>query len=209
MTLGAAYGELNGHADGDLLAFIGDLEINGSLGHNATIRAGRLRIGPSATIAGETKYRGGRPPEIASGAQLGNPIQILERRRPLPQYASARFYWRQMLAWGASLVFGIVLFLIAPAFFADVERASNRYGTAMGFGLLLLFAIPIAAIVACLTIVGLGVGIATILLYMLALYSAQVFIGRWLGEKSSVRELARRPWSEDLRSGWRFCECCG
>jgi hypothetical protein len=49
--------------------------------------------------------------------------------------------------------------------------------------LLFLFAIPVAAILACITIVGLGVGIATILVYIVALYSTQVFVGAWLGEK--------------------------
>jgi len=64
-----------------------------------------------------------------------------------------------------------------------VESASKRFGASIAIGLLLLFAVPIAAIIACLTIVGLGVGIATILLYLLALYSAQVFVGEWLGEQ--------------------------
>jgi hypothetical protein len=54
---------------------------------------------------------------------------------------------------------------------------------AIGFGLLFLFATPIAAIIVCVTIVGLGVGISTLLLYLIAIYSAQVYVGSWLGEK--------------------------
>ena len=183
MTLGSANVQLDGRANGDLLAFVEDLDINGSLGHDATIRSQRLRIGPNAAVAGRTQYRGGRQPEVASGAQLGSPIEILARRRPMPGYASPRLYWRQTLAWGASLLFGVVLLLLAPAFFADTENASKRFGPAIGLGLLFLFAIPVAAILACLTIVGLGVGITTMLVYIVALYSAQVFIGAWLGEK--------------------------
>jgi len=183
MTLGSANVQLDGRVDGDLLAFVEDLDINGSLGHDARIRSQRLRIGPNAAIAGHTKYRGGRQPEVASGARLKSPMEILERRRPMPSYASPRMYWHQILAWGASLLFGVLLLLLAPAFFADTENASKRFGPAIGLGLLFLFAIPIAAILACLTIVGLGVGITTILLYIVALYSAQVFIGAWLGEK--------------------------
>jgi hypothetical protein len=48
---------------------------------------------------------------------------------------------------------------------------------------LFLFAVPIAAIFACITIVGLGLGIAALLLYLVALYSTQVFVGSWIGEK--------------------------
>jgi hypothetical protein len=36
---------------------------------------------------------------------------------------------------------------------------------------------------ACFTIVGIGVGISTLLLYVVAFYSTQVFVGGWLGEK--------------------------
>jgi cytoskeletal protein CcmA (bactofilin family)/anti-sigma factor RsiW len=183
MTLGSANVQLDGHVNGDLLAFVEDLDINGSLAHDATIRGERLRLGPNAAVAGHTSYRGGRQPEVASGARLGSPIEILARRRPVPGYASPHVYWRLILAWGASLLFGVVLLLVAPAFFADAENASNRFGPAIGLGLLFLFAIPIAAILACFTIVGLGVGITTILIYIVALYSAQVFIGAWLGER--------------------------
>jgi hypothetical protein len=80
-------------------------------------------------------------------------------------------------------LFGLVLFLIAPAFFRDVENASKRLGSSLGLGLLFLVAIPVAAIVACLTIVGLGVGITTFFVYLIAIYAAQIFIGEWLGEK--------------------------
>ena len=53
---------------------------------------------------------------------------------------------------------------------------------AAGFGLLFLFATPIAAIIACCTIVGLGVGIVTLVLYALAVYSSTIFVAGWLGE---------------------------
>jgi len=183
MTLGSANVQLDGHLNGDLLAFVEDLDINGSLSHDATIRAQRLRFGPNATVAGHTQYRGGRQPEKAPDAQLGSPIEILAGHRPMPSYASPRLYWHQILAWGASFLFGVVLLLVAPAFFADTENASKRFGPAIGLGVLFLFAIPVAAVLACFTIVGLGVGITTLLSYIVALYSAQVFIGAWLGEK--------------------------
>ncbi len=35
----------------------------------------------------------------------------------------------------------------------------------------------------CITIVGLGVGISALLLWLIAIYAAQVLVGAWLGEK--------------------------
>lgn len=182
MTLGAAETELDGHAIGDLLAVTGDLDMNGSLGGNALIRAGRLRIGPNAEVGGQIRYRGGREPVVASGAKLASPIAVLTRGVPRPNYASPGYYWRQILSWAAALLFGIVVFLIAPTFFKDVEAASKRFGLSLGLGLLFLVATPVAAMIACLTIVGLGVGITTFLLYIVAIYGAQVFVGEWVGE---------------------------
>ena len=181
MTMFAGASELNGRIAGDLLAFVGDLEIDGVLGRDATIRGGRLTIGPSAKIDGTTKYEGPRQPDISSSAKLGRPIDVTIHR-PGPDYSRARYYWHQVLLWGASFVFGLVLLLVAPGFCSDALQASKRIGPAMGFGALFLFATPIAVLIICLTIVGLGVGIAALMCYLMALYSAQVFIGSWLGE---------------------------
>jgi hypothetical protein len=46
-----------------------------------------------------------------------------------------------------------------------------------------LITVPIAALLVCLTIVGIGVGVAALLLYVIAVYSAQIFVGMWTGEQ--------------------------
>jgi len=182
VTLGSANAQLDGRITGDLLA-IGDLDVNGAIGGNALVRGQRLRIGPAANIAGKIRYRGGRPPVVESGAKLASGIEVLSRVALRPNYASPRFYWRQILAWGASLIFGVVLFWIAPRLFLDVKNSGRRFGRSFGWGFLVLIVTPIAAIIACFTIVGLGVGITTFFLYIVAIYAAQVFIAGWVGEK--------------------------
>ncbi len=182
MTLFSETAELNGRVTGDLLAAGGDININGFLGHDAAIRADRLTVGSGAEIVGQTKYEGRRQPDVASSAKLGSPIQVTVLKRG-PDYSQVAYYWHRVLLWGASFLFGLVVLLVVPAFFADALQAAGRVGPAMGFGILFLFATPIAALIACVTIVGLGLGIATLLLYLIAIYSAQVFIGSWLGEK--------------------------
>jgi cytoskeletal protein CcmA (bactofilin family) len=182
MMLWFGTADLAGRVGGDLLAARGDLNISGTLDRDATIRAERLTIGPNAEIKGHVRFQGWRQPVVSPGAKLANPIEI-KIKGPGPDYASGRYYWHQTLYWGASFLFGLVLLLIAPGFFFDATQACKRIGPAWGFGSLFLFATPIAAIVACATIVGLGVGITTVLLYAIAVYSAQVFVGAWVGEK--------------------------
>jgi cytoskeletal protein CcmA (bactofilin family) len=182
VTLGAGDGELNGSIGGDVLAFIGGLEIDGPIGGNVRVRSGHLSIGSEAVIAGTTKYEGNKMAEVAPGAKLASPIEFTHYKRG-PDRSSPRYYWRQALHWGASFVFGLVLLLVAPGFFYDVANACKKVGPTSGLGVLFLLATPVATILVCITMVGIPVGIAALLLYAIAIYSAQVFVGTWLGEK--------------------------
>jgi hypothetical protein len=184
ITLFTGDTELTGHVAGDLLAFGGNFDINGVLGHDAAFQSDTLSIGPSAEIKGHTKFEGNREAEVSPSAKLGSPVEfILKKHSPEKNYSSARFYWHQTLLWGASFVFGLVVLLLAPGFFFDAERACKKVGQSIGLGLLFLFVTPIAAIIICITIVGLGVGISAIFLWVIAIYSAQVYVGSWLGER--------------------------
>jgi cytoskeletal protein CcmA (bactofilin family) len=186
MTGGVTDIVLNGNVGGDVLTMAHSTEINGSMGHDVTIRGDRrgdrLTIGPTAEIAGQTKYTGTRQPDVSSSAKLGSPIQFTTLKRG-PDYSQFRYYVHQLLFWGATFVFGLAFLLIAPGFFFDALQASKRFGPAAGFGALFLFATPICAIIACITIVGLGVGISAAMLYLIAIYASQVFVAAWLGEK--------------------------
>ncbi len=182
MTIGTGVAQLNGQVGGDVLAGAGLVGINGSMGHDVTVQGDRLNIGPSAEIAGQTKYIGSHQPEISTGAKLGSPIQISEVKRG-PDRTRAAYYWHRVMFWGASFLLGLVILLVAPGFFFDVEQACKKVGPAIGFGALFLFATPIAAIIICATIVGLSVGIPVILCWGVALYAAKIFVGAWLGEK--------------------------
>jgi len=182
VTMGVTNLVLNGSVGGDLLALAHSAEINGSLGHDVTIRGDQLTIGSTAVIAGQTKFTGTHQPDVSASAKLGSPVQVTIPKRG-PNYSGIRYYWHQVMFWGASFLLGLVILLLAPGFFFDTVQASKRIGAAVGFGALFLFATPIAAIIVCITIVGLSVGIPAILFYGVALYCAKIFVGAWLGEK--------------------------
>jgi cytoskeletal protein CcmA (bactofilin family) len=182
MTMFNGNAELDGHVGGDVMAFSGMTRLNGNLDQNVTIAGGQMKIGSNADVKGQIKFTGQAAPEIASGAKLAS-TPIVTIRKPGPNYARARYYWHQVMAWGASFLFGLVLLLVAPIFFRSVVQSSERVGPALGLGILLLCATPIAAIFAMITIVGAGLGVVALLLYFAALYSTQVFVGSWIGEK--------------------------
>jgi cytoskeletal protein CcmA (bactofilin family) len=182
VTLFSSAAELDGRVAGDLLAFVGDLDINGTLGNDAKLRVDRLIIGSTAQILGRTTCQCRRQPQVAESAKLGSPIEVSLLKRG-PNYGQIAYYWHQVLFWGASFLFGLLLLFLVPAFFARAVNTANKAGVSIGLGILLLFATPIVAFIACITVVGLGVGIATFLAYVIAVYSAQIFVASWLGEK--------------------------
>ncbi len=182
LTMFSGSAELDGRIAGDLLAYVGDLDLNGTLGGDANIRGDRLTIGSTAQILGQTKYRGRRKPQISEGAKLASPIEVT-LRKPGPDYSQISYYWHAVLLWGASFLFGLLLLFLFPAFFARAVSNANKAGVSIGLGILLLFATPIVGFIACITIVGLGVGIATLLAYAIAVYAAHIFVASWLGEK--------------------------
>jgi len=184
LTAGSGHLEVNGKLVGDLLAFSGDVDINGQLGRNARIRGGHLTIGSRAEIAGETVALLRQSPDVATSAKMGSPLDwTLAKRGSETSYSSGRYYLHQILKWGASFLFGLVLLFVVPGFFFDAVKACSKTAPAIGFGVLFLFAIPLAAIIVSITVVGLGVGISAMLLWLIAIYAAQVLVGAWLGEK--------------------------
>jgi cytoskeletal protein CcmA (bactofilin family) len=184
MTLGTGDSELNGEVGGDVLAGSGNFEIHGILDQNAFIRSGHFSIGPQAEIKGRVKFLGREQPEVSPSAKLGSPIEVtIEKRGSNRSYSSPRFYWHQILLWGASFVFGLTMLLLMPGFFFDAAGGCKRTMPALGFGALFLIALPILAVIICITIVGIGVGIAALMFWAVAIYAAQVIVGVWLGDR--------------------------
>jgi hypothetical protein len=92
------------------------------------------------------------------------------------------YYVWQVIWLGAFVLFGLVLFQLAPQFSREAVANAERYGASFGLGVLVFFGIPIAAIIACVTVVGLFVGLSTFFLWCASLYYAQLIVGALVGQ---------------------------
>jgi hypothetical protein len=182
MMLFAGDAALEGRLGRDLTGFIGKALLNGYIGGSATLRHGHLSIGSLAEIAGKASYSGPYQPEVSPQAKLSSPLGIkIEKSRH--RQSTAASFLKQALSWGAAFLFGLILVLLMPRFFADVVRSSREYVVAPLLGIATLVGVPFLAIIACITIVGLAVGIGSVLIWIVALYASQAFFGAWLGER--------------------------
>jgi cytoskeletal protein CcmA (bactofilin family) len=172
--------EMDGHVARDFMGYIGETNIDGSVGGNVTLTSGRLRVTSNAQIQGRTEFKGDHPAILDPGARLGSPIEFTLHTHA-PNYRSWRYYWHRAEFWGAAFVLGLVLVLLLPGFVAEGTRASGKFLPSLGIGAVVLIATPILAAIVCITIVGIGVAVATLLIYAIAVYAAQVFVATWLG----------------------------
>jgi hypothetical protein len=90
------------------------------------------------------------------------------------------YVWR--VIWTAAFVlFGVVLFLLMPKFAEETIAAAEHYGASTGLGVLIFFGVPIAAIIACVTVVGIPLGILAFGFWFLMLCSAEIVVGTIVG----------------------------
>ena len=173
---------VDGSVQRDATIYSGTTRISGAVSGNLQDHGDRLSMGSSASIGGTASFKGRHQPDVAPGAKLAHPLDITIISHK-PEYLSARHYWHQALLWGSAFLVGLAFILFAPGIVSEAVRASDRFSTAFGFGSLLFIAVPVVAVILCVTLVGIGLGIASILLYLIGIYSGQCFVGVWLGEK--------------------------
>ena len=165
----------------DFLGMGKHFTLNGAVAGNIRARGERLTFGPNAQIKGSTRFEGDQPAEVASSAKLAAPVEFhkIEHR---PRYMEGHYYVWQVIWVAAFVLFGLVLFQLMPRFAGEAVGNAERYGAAFGLGVLVFFGVPIAAIIACITVVGLFVGISAFFVWYAALYFAQLIVGTLVGQ---------------------------
>src|SRR5437899_12615209 len=92
------------------------------------------------------------------------------------------YYFWQVIWAAAYVLFGLVLFSLMPKFSAEAAANTEHLGASAGLGILVGAGFPIGALLACITVVGLFVGISGFFLWYASLYFAQIIVGAALGQ---------------------------
>ena len=182
---------IDGHVQRDVLAMGGQANLSGSIGGSAKIRSDELNIDSTAEVAGPVNFEGNKPPSVADGAKLASPVHF-EKITHSPNYSNPHYYIWQLIWASAYILFGLVLFALLPAFSQNaVNSLEEHVGATLGLAVLVGFGLFIAALIACVTVVGLFVGLATLALWYGTLYFGLVVVGAQLGQwlMGKTREL--------------------
>ena len=172
---------LDGTLGRDLLTMFSKGTINGSIGGALRAKGENLTINNSASIGGPAKFEGDNPADVSSGAKLASPLEYKKMEHKAHQRGSGFSVWT--IIWAAAyILFGLVLLSLLPTFSREASSNVENVGASFGLGVLVVFAVPIAAVIACITVVGLFVGLATLFLWYGSLYFAQIVVGATVGQ---------------------------
>jgi hypothetical protein len=172
---------LEGSLGRDLLVFGKHVTISGKVGRGIREKGAGLTITSSGEVGGPIHYEGDTPAEVSPKAKLASPVEFkkLEHKR---DYREGKYYVWQVIWAAAFVLFGLVLMALMPKFSQDAVKSSEQYGAAAGLGVLVMCGVPIAALIACVTVVGLFIGLSTLFVWYASLYFAQVIVGALVGQ---------------------------
>jgi hypothetical protein len=194
-----------GVARGDVVVLDGPITISGQVGGDVIAIHGRVRLLKTAQVAGSV--RGGQQVEAADGAQVAGEIQQGVRftlSGPLdvlgPLLASISIAV-------SVLIVALLLLVLAPR---AIDRVASTGRTApfasAGWGFLLALVLPLAAVVAGATIVGLPFGLA-LLLALGLIWLFGLAWTTWIVGRAVVKE-PRSRWTA-LFAGWAIGSAIG
>jgi len=165
----------------DALLFFAHASLAGKIGGGVRAKGDTLVIGSTAVIDGPVHFEGHKPPEVSPSAKLASPVEFKQMEKK-SSYREGHYYIWQVIWAAAFILFGLVLFALTPKFSQEAVKSAEHYGAAAGLGVLVLFGVPIAACIACITVVGLFIGISTLFLWYASLYFAQIIVGAVIGQ---------------------------
>lgn len=175
-----------GTATGSVVAFHGPVTISGTVEGSVISFSDRVTLLSGARVEGDV--RSYKTAVIASDAIVGGTVSGVDFSKLNQAAWVSRYVW-----WFAVTVSTLLLGLLTLAFpqrAQDALRAAaGRTWPSIGWGLIWFFALPIAAVILCVTIVGLPLGLAVLfalgLIYLIGYVAAAWWLGGLVARRAS------------------------
>jgi cytoskeletal protein CcmA (bactofilin family) len=186
--------EIEGTVEKNLRVAAGEIVVRGTVSGDANLIADRLELAPGARIDGDLDYRARIPLSPEAAARVAGTVRYEEAVDGDDEDDDSALGSVLFWSWqtGAALLAG----LLAVALFRRVVQelvtaiaGATTLGALLGFGAFLI--VPVSAVVAMATLVGLPIGLIAMLLFGVALYVAKLPIAVWAGGR--LLALAGRP----------------
>jgi len=181
LTVGGESIVLDGKIGSDVLGFFDNATISGLISGSLRAHGKMLSIASGAEIDGRTKFEGHKEPSVASDAKLAFPPEFT-KAEPKHETRTGGYYVWRIIFTGTFILFGLALAGLMPKFAVETVESAGQVGASLGLGVLVFFGVLIASIIACVTIVGLFVGISSLMLWAVMLMAAEIVVGGLVGQ---------------------------
>ena len=171
---------LDGSLGRDLMIFGKHLTVSGKVGGGIRMKGHELTINAGAEVNGPVRYEGDNPAEVSAQAKLASPVEF-KKLEHKPEYLNKDYYVWRVIWTAAFILFGMVLFLLLPKFGSETIAGAEQVGIPLLLGILVFFGIPIAAIIACITVVGIPLAVLAVGVWFLMLCCAELVVGAVVG----------------------------
>lgn len=183
--------QMNGSVDGDIDCRGGQLDFNGTVGGRAILSSSDLTVGSNAVFNGGVRYWNGEGrvdfgQAVKSGQAVWDPKLQLDGRQWYFLGAATLLG----LLWYLGMAL-LMIFIVQYLFSSTMKRAADVVFAhalrSFGFGLLFFFAVPVAAAIAFITIIGVPVGALLLIMYitliLLATVITSVVVANWYNNR--------------------------
>ncbi len=177
--------DVDGRVGVDLAGFASTLTISGAVEGDVEGYAGRITLLPSARVGGNLTGHVDSAGDltVASGAVVGGTVdeQLVARDERRNRYLTVGYYVGEIVKLGATFLLGLLLLWVFPV----LREVSLRNATAVvrsgGIGLAAAVTLPVAAVLMCITIVGIPLGILAFMLGFIGLVFSKPVIAQIIG----------------------------
>jgi cytoskeletal protein CcmA (bactofilin family) len=187
-TVAGATVSVDGKVGVDVTSAARDFVLRGEVTRNVVATGQTVTLLAPATVGGDLTARVGEldKVQIASGATVRGNVdkQILEAMRERAEgskYLRPSFYVWQVVRLGAAFLSGLVLLWLFPGLQTASLADAGAAVKAGVFGLVAAIALPVIALIACITVVGLPLGIIGAIVWLLGLYFAKTVVAQLIG----------------------------
>ena len=189
-----------GHVTGDVVSVAGPVRVSGRIDGDLIAVSDRALLASTARVGGDLRY-GDESPVLARGASVGGKVSNEDWGD-----AANGWGWVSLLAWWlavsvSTLIVGVLLVWLAPGALYAAERAvRERLGATIGSGVAIAILVPLLAILALVTVVGIPFGIALLLAAIPVLLVAYT-TAAWIVGRRVLRSRSSSAWAA-LFAGW-------
>jgi cytoskeletal protein CcmA (bactofilin family) len=189
-----------GRVTGDVVSVSGPVRLTGRVDGDLIAVSDRAFLGPTARVGGDLRY-GDERPVLARGARVDGEVSNEDWAD-----AASGWGWVSLIGWWlavsvSTLIVGALMVSLAPAALYAAERAvRERLGATVAWGVVIVIGVPLLAVLALITLVGIPFGIALLLAAIPVLVVAYV-TGAWIAGRRVLQSRSTSQWVA-LLVGW-------